>query len=375
MARGPRTLGSVYKELDARRNTTWRAERWLTLPDGTKRRVIARGKTEAEALRKRAQKEHALTRAHPDAERLTLEMFLHRWLNAKRDLKPNTLREYERVVGHAVAELGGIPLARVTPLHIQRLMDVHSPATANAIRRYLKGAFRQAERWELIHVNPVRNIEPVRRPPTKRGVWQHDEITLFLGAATPTYHALFTAAIFTGLRRGELLALPWGNVSPTSVVVDRTWSRGGVVGTPKTETSNRSVPIHESLYSILEAGRRHQRGSKLAFPSRAGTMLGDGNLGRAFRLAVGRAGVPYIRFHDMRRTAATLWAEQGQPPKVIQRLLGHSTPHLALAIYTDVMRDQLSSAALDPALVFGGTFGGLENAPTGSSKVRTGEWS
>jgi integrase len=377
MSRGPRTLGSVYKEQSAERRTAWRAERWVTLPDGTKRRVVARGNTEAEAIRKRTQKEHALARAHPDAERLTVEAFLARWLESKRNLKPNTEREYARIVKHTVAVIGGVPLAKVTPLHVQRVLDAHSPATANAIRRYLKGAFRQAERWELIQLNPVRNIEPVKRPPIKRGVWQPPEIKAFLDAATPTYRALFTAAVFTGLRRGELLALPWANVTPTSVTVDRTWTRGGVVGTPKTAASNRTVPIHPNLYRVLIEGRGHAPGSPWAFPSGTGTMLGSGNLGRAYREALTKSGVPRIRMHDLRRIAATLWARQGHSPTVIQRLLGHSTPHLALAVYTDVMRDQLLSAALDPALIeepiAGGIIGGLENAPSGRTGERVGE--
>jgi len=392
--RGPRGLGTVYKEQATGRSTRWRAEKQVRLPDGTTTRVVARGKTEAEALRNRAQREAALMRAHPDAERLTVEAFLARWLASKRELKPNTLREYERVVKHAVDGMGSVPLARVTPLHVQRLLDAHAPATANAIRRYLKGAFRQAERWELIQFNPVRNIEPVRQRPTKRGVWQPAEVSAFLAAATPTYRAVFTAAVFTGLRRGELLGLPWANVTATTIRVDRTWTRGGVVGTPKTAASARSVPIHASLHAVLVEGRAHAPDSPWAFPSATGTMLGDGNLGRAFRATIARANksaakaeaggrpavkVPAIRFHDMRRVAATLWAQAGQPPKVIQRLLGHSTPFLALSIYNDVMQSQLATAALDPSAILvpagdrGGQSGGSEITPTGSEAESTGE--
>jgi len=392
VSRGPRSLGSVYRETDAKRRTSWRAERTVTLPDGTKRRIVARGRTEAEALRKRNLKELSLARAHPDAERLRVSEFLARWLDSKQSLKPNTLREYERIIDHTVDIIGDVALARVTPLHVQRVLDAHSPATANAIRRYLKGAFRQAERWELLAASPVRNIEPVKRPPIKRGVWQPSEIQAFLNASTPRYRGIFTAAIFTGLRRGELMGLPWENVTETSVTVDRTWTRGGVVGTPKTTASNRSVPIHASLYAALSEARQHAPTSPWAFPSSTGGLLSDGNLGRAFReaivranakaeaeIAAGRAGVkvPTIRMHDLRRIAATLWAQQGQPPKVIQRLLGHSTPMLALSIYTDVMRRQLTTAALDPSVVLGGqsggAIGGLEITPTGITTDPTGE--
>lgn len=381
MSRVPRGLGTVYKEKrgNTGRKTIWRAERWITLPDGSTKRAVGRGKTEGEAVKRRAQKEAELARAHPDASRYTVRDFLARWLESKPTLKPNSTREYRRVVTHTNAIIGDVPLARVTPLHIQRVMDAHKPATANAIRRYLRGAFRQAERWELITLSPVRNIEPVKAPPTTRKVLQPAEIQPFLDAAPDGYRALFTVAIFAGLRRGELLALPWENVSETAIVVDRTWTRGGVVGTPKTHASYRTVPIHPSVYQTVVAGRTGREGSLLAFPPRPrGTvtgheMLGDGNLGRAFRATVKTSKVTTLRFHDLRRTAATLWARQGQPPAVIQRLLGHSTPHLALAVYNDVMRDQLESAALDPKKIVGGRIGGLKMTTNGTNRASTGK--
>lgn len=373
MSRVPRGLGSVYREKDksGTRRTAWRAEKWVTLPDGTVKRVVGRGKTRDEALKRRARREGELMRSHPDAARLTIEDFLERWLASKRDaLKPNTEREYKRIIKHTNDVIGSVPLARVTPLHIQRVMDAHPAPTANAIRRYLMGAFRQAERWELLNFNPVRNIEPVRRPPPRRKVMQPNEISVFLKHAPVVYRALFMTAIFAGLRRGELIALPWENVTPESIVVDRTWTRGGVVGTPKTSSSYRTVPIHETLYEVIEKEREGREYSLLAFPPRRrgqmdGTeMLSDGNLGRAFRETLVKAKVPHLRLHDLRRTAATLWALQGHGPSVIQRLLGHSTPHLALAVYTDVMRGQLESAALDPGLVLGGSIGGLKIIPS-----------
>ena len=64
--------------------------------------------------------------------------------------------------------------------------------------------------------------------------------------------------------------------------------------------------------------------------------------------------VPSLRLHDLRRTTATWWATDGVPPKVIQRLLGHSTPRLALEIYTDVLDGQVDSAALHPERWLGG---------------------
>lgn len=351
MRRGPKGLGTVYRESDPKRGTIWRAEKYVTLPDGTSKRIVTRGKTEREALQKRNAKEAALKRAHPDAERQTAGQYLTAWVESKKrhGLKVGSIREYQRIVKHTVAVIGDVPLSRVTPRHVQKVMDAHVPATANAILRYLRTAFRQAERLELIAANPARNLKPVKRDPPRRGVWNERQIRAFLRSETkPVPRAMFTLAIYGGLRRGELMALPWANVTPGGVLVDRTWSRGGTVTTPKTNAAYRTVPIHRVVYERIRDAR-DGIDSDLAFPTRNGTMYGGGNLGRTWRANLARSGVKPIRFHDMRRTAATLWAKAGHPPKVIQRLLGHSTVHVALAAYNDVLESQLAHAALDPS--------------------------
>jgi len=72
-----------------------------------------------------------------------------------------------------------------------------------------------------------------------------------------------------------------------------------------------------------------------------------------------------VRIHDLRRTAASLWARNGATPKQIQALLGHATPHLSLAVYTDVMEGDLDRVALDPMGVLGGSLGGSKNGNRG----------
>lgn len=361
MSRGPKGLGTVYEEP----GRGWRAEKRVTLPDGRSRRIVARGKTEREALRNRAAQESALVRAHPDAESITLGQYLDMWL-ARKTMRDATEREYKRVVMHAKKHAGDVRLSRITPMLVADVLDqIKPPATSNAVRRYLKGAFKQAVARGLLFTNPLESVPPKRTPDTKRRVWQHEEIAKFITASRGSAKALFLVALFAGLRRGELLALRWENVTPTGITVDSTWVRGDKVGPPKTQASYRTVPIHEGLYAqIVEA--RPEIESEFAFPAGSGRMFGGGNLWRNFRATTKRAGVPVIRFHDMRRTAATLWAEAGVPPKVIQRMLGHSTPHLALAIYTDVMESQMRSAALDPNRVLGGLSGGLKTTTAGT---------
>lgn len=329
-------------------------------------------------MRTLAARERTLRRADPAAETMTLWEFLERWLASKAGgWKPRTLREYRDVLTKVRDAIGDIPLTRVRPIHIQEVIDTEVRAerygAAVNLRRYLRQAFRQAERWELLEVSPARNIGPVDRPPVKRGVFQPHEVRVFLEVAEhrfPGYYPLFYTAVFAGLRLGELLALPWGNVSEAEVRVDRAYDPDAGHGATKTPAGTRTVPITRAVYDVIAS--RH--GKTLAFPSAAGTMRSPRNTSRAFARVIAitherdddgeykmPTRLPRIRFHDLRRTAATLWAMQGATPKMIQKFLGHTTPHLALAIYTDVMDEQLAGAALDPARVLGGGKSGGNN--------------
>jgi integrase len=377
VGRRSRGEGTLYKEPDPKRRTLWRAERTVKLPDGNTARVTARGKTQKQALDRLTDKIDELNRAHPGADRLTLTQYLDRWLAFKRpQVRASTIIEYQRIVAHVTRTIGDVRLSRVSPEDVQRVMDDLTrrglPGTANAVRRYLKGALRQAERWELLRRNPVRNLEPVRRPATVRGVWTPSECRRFLDAVRGSrYHSLFHALIFTGARVGELLALPWANVFPDRIVIDRTFARHseGRVNQPKTRDSHRVVPIARGTFEVIRDAR--DAGSALAFPSGSGGMLSYSNARRALRSGVRRSGVPMVRIHDLRRTAATLWALNGLTPKAIQKLLGHATPHLALAVYTDVLDSQLAAAALDPERVLsGGHSGGLESSERTDSSDR-----
>jgi len=204
----------------------------------------------------------------------------------------------------------------------------------------------------------------VRVPAPTRGLWSIEQTARFLTftAARTRYHALFLAAVTTGLRQGELVALPWASVTTSSVRVDRTWSRDEPRGysLPKSDRAHRSVPISEDVHHAI-ASRRGRYDGSLAFPSDVGTMLSPWNVHRAFvhwwrahnAAAEEHARLPRIRFHDLRRIAATLWARQGVEPRVIQQLLGHATPFLALSVYQGVLDERVDAARLDAWVLFG----------------------
>jgi integrase len=368
--RSRRGQGTIYQETDPKRSTKYRGQRWVTLPDGQHQRVTARGVTEKDVLAKLDRAERRLKDAHPDADRMTLAHFVERWLEHKRpQVQPSTFYAYQQVLrGHLVPALGEARLARVTAAGLQTVVDRVSvtagPAAADKMRRYALQALEQAKHWGLLTRNPAEGVARVRRPATKRVAWTAEQATVFLGAASASpYYPIFYTAVTTGLRQGELLALQWGDVRADHVIVRRTYSQRapGKVQEPKTGSSHRRVPLTPEGMNVLGC-----RGpdDALVFPSRNGGMVNHGNLVRAFHRCRERAGLPAARFHDLRRSYASILASAGHHPAIIQRLLGHRTPDLALRVYTDVTDERLALAVVS---LGGGCSGGLadEHARTG----------
>ena len=114
---------------------------------------------------------------------------------------------------------------------------------------------------------------------------------------------------------------------------------------PKTRASRRAVPLGGSAvealrcHHVAQATERMRRGAlwqdhDLVFPSAMGTPLDGGNFLRNTHYPLlARAGVPRVRFHDLRHTAATLMLEQGTHPKVVAERLGHATVNVTLNVY------------------------------------------
>ncbi len=179
--------------------------------------------------------------------------------------------------------------------------------------------------------------------------------------------ALYVLAVHYGLRQGELLGLKWEDVDleEGTLQVRRVLTRtkdGPVFTTPKTAKSRRSVRLttgavdafkrhsERQAEEMVKVGTRYQD-QGLIFASVIGTPLNRHNLGyRSFKPLLKHAGLPDIRFHDLRHTCATLLLGKGVHPKFVQELLGHATIAITLDTYSHVlpgMGDQASRAMED----------------------------
>lgn len=195
-----------------------------------------------------------------------------------------------------------------------------------------------------------------------------DEARAFLEAARgERFEALYVLAITTGLRRGELLGLHWDDVDleRRTVRVGRALVREGgrhILGDTKTRRGRRQVNLTPRTVSALRAYRKNQLEEKmrlaglyedqgLVFATRTGTRVDPGHLVKcSFKPLLKKAGLPDIRFPDLRHSCATLLLGRGVHPKLVQELLGHATIAMTLDTYSHYlpsMGDQAAGAMGD----------------------------
>jgi integrase len=302
----------------------------------------------------------------PD-QRLTVAQLLHdHWLPAQkaRELRAATISQYQGVIDNwIVPRLGGLKVGSLTPrtvVEYQRAMrseaSVHgrtglSPRSVQLSVGILKTACKWAVENELLGRNPIGSVRRPRSQAPAMKVWTVEQSRRFIEATKDDRLGVAWALLLgRGLRRGELCGLRWPAVDLNAGAIHIDETRVIVDGAPtesraKTDAGRRRVPIDAHLVALLKAHRARQAGEKLvaggAYEDR-GFVVAD-ELGRpyypgwvtvAFKRAAKAAGLPVIRLHDTRHTAASLMAADGTPIKVISEVLGHASPTITLTIYS-----------------------------------------
>lgn len=374
--RGPNE-GSVYQRQDGR----WEGAVHMGYLDGKRVRkfVIAATRTEAVAkmaLVLKARDEH---RPVPNQQE-RLGPFLRRWLDevARPTLRASTYASYDDILRcHLIPGLGRVAIAKLAPAEVQsflnrKLASGLSPRRVVYIHAVLRRALVTAEKWGLASRNVAKLVDPPRVP--------RHEITpltpaqarqLIDAAADDRLLGLWVTALATGLRQGELLALRWDDVDleAATLRVRHTLARVGgklVLLEPKTDRSRRTVALPEVAIAALRAHRTRQRMERLVAGSRwqdtghvfatsVGTPIEAARVTRCFALALERAGLPRVRFHDLRHAAATFLLAQGFTLEDVKNLLGHSSIVLTSNTYGHVLaqRQQQLARGMDAVLGLG----------------------
>ena len=321
--------GSIYQRSD---NGIWCTVVDLGYVNGKRKRKYIYGKTRKEVAEKlkvvlRDQQQGMVSRT---TERQTVAQFLDRWLAEKVQAKnrPKTFHSYSQIVRlYIVPGLGKIQLAKLTTEDIDTLLNRKlaaglSPRTVQYIRAILRMALAQALKWQLV----PRNVAALTDAPkverfTTHPLTQVQARQLLTAAQGDRLEALYCVALSLGLRQGEALGLRWEDVdldAQTLRVAVALQSVGGkrVLSRPKTATSCRTLTMPAALIGKLREHRIRQleeqqlagtrwRDHGLVFASTVGTPMIPRNLVRSFKALLERAGLPDVRFHDLRHSCAS----------------------------------------------------------------------
>ncbi|MHB8433250.1 MAG: tyrosine-type recombinase/integrase [Candidatus Tyrphobacter sp.] len=351
---------------------------------GKNRRVTFYADTRSELATKIANlKSDASRGIVPSSERMTVAQYMKRWLNEAvvPSKRPATAAQYEYIIGHIAPRIGHVRLDHLTPLDVQGLLhsfesDGKSAHFQGLVYVVLHAALKQAVRWDLVPRNAAQGVcRPRAVRHTMRVLTPEQADQLLAAAESSPLYALYVLALTTGMRRGELLGLQWDDVDLeagalsvrriVTVVRNRL-----IVGDTKTAASRRRIDLPTLAVSALRDHRksllaRGLRGSQWVFPNSAGGPIAPHNLAaRSFRPLLDAAGLPRVRFHDLRHTAATLMLLRGVQPKVVQERLGHASIAMTMDTYSHVLPSMQRAASDEIDALFGSLRAARTNRPS-----------
>jgi integrase len=362
--------GSLYQR---KRDQRWVA--CITLEDGSRKEMYRKTRQEAhKALQQMLGELEQGTLALGPQQ--TVAHFLEYWLE---DVHRQTLRissyvEYRRALNnHILPTLGHIRLQKLSIQQVEAFYarlsrEGLAAKTISGIHGVLRKALAHAVYLNLISRNvcDIVNKSLPRKERQEVRILTKEQAQALLQHLRGRYQleALFTLALLTGMRRGEIAALRWRDISFAEkyLLVSRSARRTGgsfglVISDPKSVSSRRKISLSPFLLEVLQHHQRQQQDMRrsageawqdndLVFCNRHGGLINPDTLRVWFKGALKEAGLPSMRFHDLRHSAATLLLVMGVHVKVVQELLGHSNILITLNTYSHVL-PSLHEQAMD----------------------------
>lgn len=399
-SRAKRGMPSIVQRADGRWSLT------VELPrsqDGERRRHQGTYRTYAEAVEAARLIDYsARTLSRADAG-LTVEQLLDRWSGVQMLGESSTMEHRAWIAATVKRYLGAMQVRQLKKSDIEAFKKAmiqagRAPSTVNKCLRCLRGALALAVDAELIQVNPAQAVKAVREPAGRRVVaWTDEQVRTILEASrTSPLGMLFLVGFVTGARLGELVGarLEDYDQATGTLHITGTAKKAGGRGQPKTATAFRKLPLTETVQQrmqehllevrkrkelaggwwgkkkeVSEQTRQKQREAALArsgrplgenwrplaqpgenyeplFPTSHGTPWGLRNAQSEWARLLQTAGLPHVRFHDVRAYFATSAFQAGAPVQDVQDVLGHSSPVMSLRYARSVAGSELRVIAL-----------------------------
>lgn len=295
------------------------------------------------------------------------EMFMEDYVRRK-GLSPRTQLHYEQLLhSRILPTLGQMRIKDITPVilnhfysaleHTQRQDGKGTgKLSSNYVAKYhmlLRNMLTRAVQWQLLATNPATRTEAPKVEQKEYRILENSESIILLDTLekeTPQWRALITLALFTQMRRGELIGLNWTQIDlerGTLNVVQSMYylpGKGVLSKTPKTAASKRSIVLSSTALIPLKELRKEQLARKLALGDKwidSGAVFVQWNGDRLhvdtptkwLSKFLQRRGLPHVRSHDLRHTGASMLIAAGLDIQTVKRRLGHARASTTLDIY------------------------------------------
>jgi integrase len=299
--------------------------------------------------------------------KFTFKELVDLWLE-DRDVKGSTMYSYNRALGARILpEFGSKDIKDIKPLHIHNFYlklkkEGLSKSYITLIGTILGSVFKKAVFLELIYKNPVKDVDKPKMDKKKQKSWTVDQALKFLEVAQirSDYYLAYYLALYTGMRVGEVLGLHWNDIDYKNKIIHvqhtLTLEEDGngqkkkgryVIGPVKTDASDRFIPISDNLIEMLNEHRQHSKytSEKMVFVTKKGKLVVPYTLRYMMKKICDDLDIPYIRFHDIRRTHTSILVDIGVSPIVVSERLGHSDLTITLNTYTDIFDNRQVEAS------------------------------
>lgn len=343
--------GSIYRQGD-----TWRAVVELGWENGRRKRKYLSGKTRAAVAAKlRAAQAQAESGTLSTGQPPTVERWMTEWLEgASNRVATSTLAHYRRMSAYyIVPALGRKRLNALRPADFTTMTKGLkekglSLRTMQAAHQVLGMALRQAVRQGIIPSNPADVVDaPAPRKEPLDVVTPSEARTLLAAAQDVAYGPLWTLALTTGMREGEILALRWRDVDLSTGIVH--------IRQGKTRSARRAVPLTDVARQSLAGIAGGRKPEDLVFSTRNGTAILPRNILRAWHAFSERVLGRRLSFHALRHSAATLMIGQGVGLRTVSDVLGHANIRITSDTYVEVLDKLKVEAARQMNDLFGGS--------------------
>ena len=330
------------------------------------------GKTQAEVKEK-------LKKALEEAKKIdftrtgkyTVEMWMEEWFEnvCKIKVRPSSHQTYRGYIDHHISPyIGDIPLEKLSTMDLQKLYRKLmtkgrveriesekqskglSAKTVRNINQVISSAMDFAVAQKIISVNPCKAVALPKVEHKEMKTIPSEQLEAFLREAKETgVYEMYYIELATGLRRGELLGLKWQDIDWKNgiIKVRRQVARvdGEIVEAPlKTKNSYRAVTISQQAIEVLKA-QKAKTDDEYVFPSPNGGPISPDSVNNMLKRVLARAGIPKVRFHDLRHTFATIALQNGVDIKTVSGMLGHFSAGFTLDTYAHVTTSAQKEAA------------------------------